>query len=1126
MTEHGAPIPDLAARATALDPATSFIVQAPAGSGKTTLLTQRYLTLLSRVPRPEAVIAITFTQKAAAEMRERVLSALGRASAGAPAMDDADATTLRCAGLALARARDLGWSLVEQPSRLRIQTIDSLSHWLAERLPILSRAGASLAVEPRALPLYRLAAERTLAALDEPGALGDALAVVLGHLGNEAERLATLVSDMLAGRDRWLRIVVANGAADLRPLLEDSLGYLVASALARGREGLPDELAATMPPLVRAAAARLAPEDAAWQQLADAAPWPWPVDAASLPLWQRFASLCLTQAGGWRKTVNKNQGFPADDKSQKAQKAAFVDLLARLAPVPGLQDALAHVLALPPARFGDEEWRVVDALNSVLLAAATELVAVFAEEGVVDFPAVSGAALESLGSADEPTDLTIALDGRIEHLLVDEFQDTSAAQVELLKRLTGGWSTGDGRTLFLVGDPMQSIYLFREANVGLFLQIRAHGLGEVRLQPLTLEANFRSRPEVVDWINATFEPVLPARDAPDLGAVRYSRSLSPRAGDGAAGVRFSVLVEASAAAEAAHVAALVAGEQRASAGARIAVLGRSRAQLTQVAAALGAAGIRYQGVDLVPLAERPAIRDLVALTRALLHPADRAAWLACLRAPWCGLELGELEILAAGDEAPLPAQLADAQRLARLGDEARARLRRTLEVLTAARAERGRRPLGAWIEAAWLALGGPATLAAEADLADVRAFLGRLDLLAHAADLDDPPSLEDALEDLYAAPDPDAPATLQLLTIHKAKGLEWDVVILPGLGRGVRGQSRRLLEFFEFARDDDRAGLLLAPHLSRSREREPLEAWLRDLWSERTALELGRLLYVACTRARERLHLVTHLGCDADGLPAPPRRGSLLATLWPGVGAQVLARADASAAPAAVEALATRVSQLRRLPAAWAAPPAEPAVVPLPAPMAGAGPTEFEFEWVTNVARHVGTVVHEEFERLAGAALPAGSGPEGRDAAWSRRLAELGVGEQQRGAALERVRRALEATSRDPRGAWVLDPAHLHGASELDLSTLSLGRVQSARIDRTFVDGAGVRWIVDFKTSVHEGTDLEGFLDRERERYRGQLEHYAVLMAAFDPGRPIRLGLYFPLHAGWREWAAGEAPPG
>jgi ATP-dependent exoDNAse (exonuclease V) beta subunit len=75
----------------------------------------------------------------------------------------------------------------------------------------------------------------------------------------------------------------------------------------------------------------------------------------------------------------------------------------------------------------------------------------------------------------------------------------------------------------------------------------------------------------------------------------------------------------------------------------------------------------------------------------------------------------------------------------------------------------------------------------------------------------------------------------------------------------------------------------------------------------------------------------------------------------------------------------------------------------------------------------------------------------------------------------------------------------------------------SAQIDRTFV-ADGVRWIVDFKTGAHEGADREGFLDRERERYRGQLEQYAAFVRALDP-RPIRLALYHPLLRGWREWA-------
>jgi ATP-dependent exoDNAse (exonuclease V) beta subunit len=89
--------------------------------------------------------------------------------------------------------------------------------------------------------------------------------------------------------------------------------------------------------------------------------------------------------------------------------------------------------------------------------------------------------------------------------------------------------------------------------------------------------------------------------------------------------------------------------------------------------------------------------------------------------------------------------------------------------------------------------------------------------------------------------------------------------------------------------------------------------------------------------------------------------------------------------------------------------------------------------------------------------------------------------------------------------------------------------VTHAAVDRTFVT-EGVRWIVDFKTGTHEGTDREGFLDREQERYATQLERYAAFVRALD-ARPIRLALYHPLLGGWREWAydeeaRGGRPPG
>ena len=123
---------------------------------------------------------------------------------------------------------------------------------------------------------------------------------------------------------------------------------------------------------------------------------------------------------------------------------------------------------------------MLKALLVVLRLGAGELKFVFAERKAADYPEFAAAARQALGTPDEPTDTALALDARLRHVLVDEFQDTSEAQVRLLESLTAGWEAGDGRTLFLVGDPMQSIYRFRNAEVGLFLDVRDHGLGGAR----------------------------------------------------------------------------------------------------------------------------------------------------------------------------------------------------------------------------------------------------------------------------------------------------------------------------------------------------------------------------------------------------------------------------------------------------------------------------------------------------------------------------------------------------------------------------------------------------------------------------------------------------------------------
>jgi ATP-dependent exoDNAse (exonuclease V) beta subunit len=1125
---------DELARETALDVTRSFIVQAPAGSGKTELLTRRYLALLATVQAPESVLAITFTRKAAAEMRHRILGALRAANDGG-GPDGLHPRTLELARRALAADRRFGWELIANPGRLRIQTIDSLNLGLARRLPVMSGLGAGLAVEEDARELHRRAAEGLLEHLPS----GDrrhsrAVATLLGHADNRVNRFVDLVTEMLARRESWgpkLPEVTDDEVSNarIRKQLEAAGTELVVAHLTTVRRAFPRDLLTEAASVAREAAAGLAAAGtdsllAAWHGQ-DCLPGDGHDDA---PLWLGLATLLLTEAGTPRKRFDSKLGMPpgAQGKPLKTRAEAVASALV---PLDELCERLHAIRRLPDPRYTAAEWEVLQAQLVVLRLAAAELELVFAERRAADYPRFAAAALQSLGAEDAPTDTALALDATLQHVLVDEFQDTSETQVRLLEKLTMGWQRDDGRTLFAVGDPMQSIYRFRGADVGLFLEVRNRGLGDLRLEPLTLAVNFRSTQPVIDWINGCFSRVLPSTDDEATGTVSYTPSAGAEAAGEEGGVQVHALLRRSRLHEAACIADIVEKTLADDDSADVAILVQGRSHLVGIVAEFSRRGVRFQATDIDPLGERPIVLDLLALTRAIAHPADRSAWLAVLRAPWCGLTLAQLHALC-GDEqdATLPELLRDSERRARLEPDARARLDRAWTVLRGAPGELRRFGLRDTVERAWLALGGPATAATERELDEAGAYLDELaEIDRRAGGLVDLAKLAEALEKLYAPSRPDKSIRVELLTIHKAKGLQFDTVIVPGLERRSRPDDKRLLQWVRQPGAPQPA-LVVAPVAGTGAEPNALYQWLGNLEVAKLRQEKRRLLYVAATRAKRWLHLfgTCQLRTQQEGGPTLVRPSSSVALgmLWPVVENEFAARlAITGDIEGEVSPDIVREPPLRRLPLAWLVPePVSPRIASTSA-LKAAIQQPVEFDWATETARHVGTVVHRELQRIArdGAASgkDAGSGP---GAAVARRryvdeLAELGVPAERREAAAERIATAVSRTLEDERGRWLLDSRHASGANELALTGRVDGTTVSVVIDRTFIDAEGIRWIVDYKSSSHEGADLEGFLSSEQERYRPQLERYAAFMRHLGP-EPIRLGLYFPLLSAWRSW--------
>jgi ATP-dependent exoDNAse (exonuclease V) beta subunit len=1100
-----ATIPDLLQRREALDPQRSFIVQAPAGSGKTELLIQRYLLLLARVKHAEEIIAVTFTKKAAGEMRERVLQALADAQAGKAPESEHEKLTLELATAALRRDREAGWHLVDNPAQLRIQTIDALCAGLTRQMPVLSRFGAQPDSIEDAEVLYRQAAQATIALVNEPGAAAADVENLLAHLDNDVARAEGLLVDMLARRDQWLRHVHGRE----RDELESALQHARDRAVQRLRVAIPSSVDAELRALA----------DYVFGNLGLG------VFVDDVDAWAALADALLTADGSWRKRLTKNEGFPAGVAAQP-WKTRALDLFAALAARADARAALEDMRRVPPAQYSDSQWQVLDAILRLLPLAVGQLKLVFQSRRQVDFTEVAQSALRALGTDEAPTDLTLALDYRIHHLLIDEFQDTSISQFELVARLTAGWLPDDGRTVFAVGDPMQSIYRFREAEVGLFLRARAEGIAGVELHPIALSSNFRSQSGIVEWVNAAFARVLPATENMVSGAVPYTASVPTRAALAGTAVHVHPLFDDDGSAEAQQVTDIILAARAADPATKVAILTRTRGHLRDIVPALKAANLRFRAIDIEPLGQRPVVQDLLVLTRALAHPGDRLAWFAVLRAPWCGLTLADLHVLAGSNiEMTLWDALHDDQRITLLSEDGRARVSRMCAALAPGLLQRRRAPLREQVAGAWFALGGPACVDYETDLEDAEVFFRYLDQHEEAGELPDRAVFEQGLGELYALADVEADDSLQIMTIHKAKGLEFDVVIVPGLNRAPRNDDKKLFLWTEQPDVQGATELLLAPINATGDDGDAIYQWIARFHAEKQALEDGRLLYVAATRARRQLHLLggVRVAVDDDGgrsLKAPSSR-SLLGKLWPVIAPDYeAALLDAAETPRDAAFQPMVIDQtLRRLRVGWALPAAPQPAAWTPPPDPARAQDDLEFSWVGETARRIGSVVHRWLQRIADdggscwdAARIHALGPAIRLA-----LAAQGVGESEIAEAAARARQALIHCVSDERGRWVLG-TQAEGRSELRLTGIAEGQRINVVIDRTFVDDQGVRWIIDYKTSMHEGGDTEAFLDNEQARYRGQLERYARLMQAGGAAR-IRLGLYFPLLGDWREWA-------
>ncbi len=1146
---------DFAQRKAALNPYENCIVQAPAGSGKTELLTQRYLTLLTQIESPEEILAITFTQKAAAEMRQRIVESLQHAAEQSQPSEEPKKSNWALAQAVLKKDQQQGWGLLANANRLRIMTIDSLCAQLVRQMPLLSGVGGSPAISDMPSLLYNIAAERTLNGLHTKQSWSPALAILLEQLDNQWDKAQALIAKLLAKRDQWLEHVVPyrQQPDSLKQHLESVLQLLAEDAVQavwQSWQTLRQKYPALneLPAIAQRAANYLAQDN----KIMPVSIWlersvPPHANLEDLPFWQAWANFLTTENNNqrtWRSPLglNKTFGFPAasgtKDKAEKEafsyHKALMQHVLEDLQQETVWLNQLDAVLACPPLHYRADHWQLLTALLEILPIAVAQLTVAFEEYGQVDFCELSLRALQALNSADAPTELQLKLDYQIQHLLVDEFQDTSVTHLKLLTLLVEGWQVGDGRTVFLVGDPMQSIYRFREADVSLFLRAQQQGLAHLPLEVITLSANFRAQPALLEWVNKTFSQIFPVQSDLITGAVSYSDSHPGRVESQKikqSPVQFYPCLTA----ENQHqkIVECVKQHRNETPNDSLVILVRARSHIQSVMQRLQQEEIPVQAVEIESLQARPFIQDLMSLTRALFCLEDKIAWLAFLRSPWCGLALADIYVLAS-EEGVLWQRMLDAvEKKIALSTDGLQRLIRCCEVLAVALAQRRRLSVAETVEQTWLALGGLSCIYAH-QVKEVQLFFRLLDKLDQANDLIDLDRLEEKLAQLYGeSPESIGPA-VQIMTIHKAKGLEFDHVILPYLEKTNPSDEKELLMWWRHVHPKVGELLCLAPIHNAYDKEEGIYHFLRKLQREQMDQERIRLLYVAATRARQQLDLVACVELsekeDAELKWLQPKSGSFLKLLWP-----VLEKEHwPTELPFSVkqndvaEALSSS-AHLYRFPNDWQNPL-------LALQMVGAGPSacpeengnyrglplQNEIETDKNRApvdedpsglRATGQVLHRMLEGFSRFGVPELFVDQIKNyrVGWQRLLVQQGVLTAELTHALMLLEKAVSEMLQDPRGKWLLTD-HLHAVSEYEITCVAGKKVQRLVIDRSFV-ADNIRWIVDYKL-------IEADLEQAWLLYAAQLQRYAKVMHDIQQQRgenyPIHIALYLPLVRGWK----------
>lgn len=1046
---------DNAARLRALDPTRSFIVQAPAGSGKTELLTQRFLALLPTVEEPEQILALTFTRKAAQEMRHRVLHALQQAKQQTLLSSPHQVKTRELANLALQQSEHQSWDLLEHPQRLQITTFDAFCARIYQSIP-RNEDAIFPNLSPHPEYCYKRAIQKWFDICREHPHFQEPLEALLHQSQNRIDELFKQMSQLLTKRDQWMHWI--HDMASASPLNHEyNLKHLAQMVWTPWSTCLPQRIQNDLIQLIHTTIQLLPGQYESLQSWVDFA-------TISPNQIEALSTFLLTQAGEYRKKWNITKKDCSKEQFAEIQEKGSL-LLEELEAHPEFKQLLIRLPRLPHPDHVQFNVKAVEPYFQLLPILAACLHMEFAEQDATDFIYIAQQALHAI----QTTDLNLYFDNHLHHLLIDEFQDTSTQQIQFIEQLTQDWSQTPHKTLFVVGDPMQSIYRFRSADVGIFLKVQQQGLPQVCLEPLFLQQNFRSAPRLIHELNSQFQTIFPIEENMMLGGVsfRHAHPARPENPHSELFAHYYTSPEA----QATGIIEIIQ-EARNFPQISIAILVKNRYQLPLILDALKAENLPFQGVDLTALGQLPHIRDVWHITQLLLNPQHRLHELVVLRSPCCGLTMDALQILA---QAAPKKSLLDKQYINLLDAENQIRFQNLIDAVEEALRWRFQKPFMDILQELLESLHVYKMLS-DSQQYELRKFFDIIHEFCDKHIWPDSEQIQESLDNCYIALTEGI--DLQVMTIHKSKGLEFDWVIIPNMGDANKPSSPNWFEWIPLPATNF---LLPAFCLSAHDDYVELFKWYEH---QHAMHENQRLCYVGLTRAKSRLYLLD----DKEKAEKNSFRNLFPESFFKPK--DVLQKFEPEPSH----------HELKRLPCHAL----QSQIKSTPTTFLGAG----ESFQNAHESKHLGIALHRLLQWICE------NHPEHLDdVPWHLAQHHL----QQQGitkSLLPYIKQLITQFWHCPRGQWIRD-TYSFEKNEYALLAKDQGIVRELILDRTFIDGNHL-WIIDFKTSSEH--------TKAKPQYIRQLNHYAEHMQKIYPQHVIHCGLYFLSTQHFHEWVFKNTP--